>query len=208
VEIQERRRALIGGFNQVFTPLYEEVADIPGVHLVYGPSWKPREKDTPVTVEEGIAQLRDKRDLDLRLGTTMSGPHRDRITFVQGGRAFVPDASTGQKRLAAILLRSAQGVYYRNRCGKKPVLLLDDVLLELDPEKRRRVRSVLPPYDQLFCTFLPGDPYDRDQTPRTRIYRITNGAWENPTDPAPPEPETPPAQNVSRETIMPDRAAE
>jgi DNA replication and repair protein RecF len=150
----------------------------------------------------------------------MSGPHRDRITFVQGGRAFVPDASTGQKRLAAILLRSAQGVYYSSRCGKKPVLLLDDVLLELDPEKRRRARAVLPAYDQLFCTFLPGEPYTRYQTPCTRVYRIAAGTWEGITEPvappeqaptapmAPLEPAPPPAQNVSRETIAPEGATE
>ncbi len=45
--------------------------------------------------------------------------------------------------------------------GRLPVLLMDDVMLELDPDKRQRFTALLPEYDQLFCTFLPGEPYER-----------------------------------------------
>ena len=54
---------------------------------------------------------------------------------------------------------------------------MDDVLLELDPEKRQKLTSMLPEYDQLFCTFLPGEPYDKYKHSTTRIYKIENGAW-------------------------------
>ena len=54
---------------------------------------------------------------------------------------------------------------------------MDDVLLELDPEKRKRITSLLPDYDQLFCTFLPGEPYENYMHSTTRIYEICNGEW-------------------------------
>lgn len=54
---------------------------------------------------------------------------------------------------------------------------MDDVLLELDPEKRRLVTSLLPDYDQLFCTFLPGEPYEKYKHPETKIYKIKEGIW-------------------------------
>jgi DNA replication and repair protein RecF len=54
---------------------------------------------------------------------------------------------------------------------------MDDVMLELDPDKRQSVTSLLPEYDQLFCTFLPGEPYERYKKSTTRIYQIENGNW-------------------------------
>jgi DNA replication and repair protein RecF len=59
--------------------------------------------------------------------------------------------------------------------GKKPILLLDDVLLELDPEKRRRFLEALPEYDQAFYTFLPEEPYQRYQKSDTLVYQVQNG---------------------------------
>ena len=54
---------------------------------------------------------------------------------------------------------------------------MDDVLLELDPEKRRRLTAMLPEYEQLFCTFLPGEPYESYMRSSTRIYKIKEGGW-------------------------------
>jgi DNA replication and repair protein RecF len=63
-------------------------------------------------------------------------------------------------------------------CNKKPVLLLDDVLLELDGEKRLKFISVLPEYDQAFYTFLPEEPYTKYRKDNTIIYRMKNGKCE------------------------------
>ena len=54
---------------------------------------------------------------------------------------------------------------------------MDDVLLELDPEKRAKLTSLLPDYDQLICTFLPGEPYERYMHNDTKVYNINKGEW-------------------------------
>jgi DNA replication and repair protein RecF len=59
--------------------------------------------------------------------------------------------------------------------GKNPMLLLDDVLLEMDGEKRRRFLSVLPGYDQAFYTFLPEEPYQRYRREDTLVYTVEGG---------------------------------
>jgi DNA replication and repair protein RecF len=178
VEIQKKRKNVIFSFNRIFSTLYEEVTGIDDVHLVYAPSWKETE-GTHISEAEALGQLEEQRALDLQLSTTMGGVHRDKIGFMRKGKPFIPSASTGQRRLAAILLRSAQAIFYKNDCGKKPVLLMDDVLLELDPEKRQRVTMLLPEYDQLFCTFLTGEPYENYQTSGTKVLHITDGKWES-----------------------------
>lgn len=171
IDVVARRTKTIRSFNQVFTRLYREVCGIDGVVIDYSPSWK---HDSP---DSARVHLAERREYDIRMCTTMSGPHRDRIRFFRDGKPFVPTASMGQRRLLALLLRTAQAQFYTEITGRSPVLLMDDVLLELDPEKRQRFTAILPAYDQLFCTFLPGEPYERYRRSTTRVYHISEGEW-------------------------------
>ncbi|WP_428770243.1 DNA replication and repair protein RecF [Treponema sp. HNW] len=168
-EMVKKRRDALHNFNRIFTPLYEEVTGIKNVSLAYDSSWKDKKS------EEVLALLKEKRASDVLMKTTLSGPHRDRIRFVKSGEPFIPTASTGQRRLAAILLRVCQAVLYTEITSKKPVLLMDDVLLELDPAKREKITSLLPSYDQLFCTFLPEEPYSRYMKSGTKVYEVREG---------------------------------
>jgi len=149
--------------------LYFEVSGIENVEIGYSPSWKNE------SMESILIHLAEKREFDISLGTSMSGPHRDRIRFLKKENLFVPTASTGQRRLLALILRTAQAIFYTELTGRLPVLLMDDVMLELDPEKRQRFTSLLPEYDQLFCTFLPGEPFERYKKSTTKVYTITEG---------------------------------
>ncbi|MCK9170494.1 MAG: DNA replication and repair protein RecF [Treponema sp.] len=182
LEIQKKRKNAVFQFNQIFGKLYEDISGISGVTIFYAPSWK----ELPDTIgtrfpssEEIVALLAEHHDQDKIMETTLSGPHRDRIIFMYQGRQFIPVSSTGQQRLVALLLRVAQAVYYSRITGMKPVFLMDDVMLELDPDKRQKMTAMLPDYDQLFCTFLPGEPYERYKHSTTRIYHIKNGEWHD-----------------------------
>ena len=183
LEIQKKRKMAVFQFNQIFGKLYEDIEGTAGVSIRYEPSWKKTGEDNSgdsslPMIDDVMETIKSKRKMEKTLCTTMSGPHRDRIIFVKDGNSFVPTASTGQRRLIVLVLRTAQAVYYTRVTGKKPVLLMDDVLLELDPEKRRRLTSMLPEYDQLFCTFLPGEPYENYMHEGTMVYSIKNGGWE------------------------------
>jgi DNA replication and repair protein RecF len=170
--IKDKRKKAIFLFNEIFGKIFYEVTGIEGLNIVYEPSWKEAN-----TVDEVLKLLFLKRENDKFLETTMSGPHRDKINFYKDGKLFIQTASTGQCRLISLILRVAQSVYYTRSKGLKPVLLMDDVLLELDPDKRAKINSLLPEYDQLFCTFLPGEPYERYMKDTTKIYKINNGEW-------------------------------
>ena len=170
-EIIIKRKNAIYQFNRIFGNLFEKITGIEGVSIYYTPSWKS------IEINEIINFMKEKRDIDKIMNTTMYGPHRDKISFVKNGKQYIPSASTGQRRLLSIILRIAQSQYYSEITHKKPILLMDDVLLELDPDKRQKVTALLPEYDQLFCTFLPGEPYERYKKSTTRIFHIENGDW-------------------------------
>jgi len=163
----EKRETAAAQFSDVFGPLYEEVSGISGIDVQYIQSWK-REDDA-------LSRLRERRAADMAAGLSLSGPHRDRYVFAHNGTEFAGKASTGQRRLLALLLRTAQARRYSEMTGLNPVLLLDDVLLEMDGEKRRRFLSVMPAYDQAFFTFLPEESYQRYKKEDTLVYNVSAG---------------------------------
>ncbi|MCR4626300.1 MAG: DNA replication and repair protein RecF [Treponema sp.] len=178
--IQKKRKDMIFQFNEIFGKLYEKISGIEGVSINYEPSWKEVEDEVGKhfpTPEEIFSFLKEKEMQDKIMETTLSGPHRDRIKFIKDKKLFIPSASTGQRRLISLLLRTAQAVFYTKMTGKKPVLLMDDVMLELDPEKRKKLTALLPEYDQIFCTFLPGEPYENYMHEGTKIYFLDKGEW-------------------------------
>jgi DNA replication and repair protein RecF len=170
LKLMEKREEAAGLFSSIFESLYREVSGIDNIRVRYLPSWKGNGL-------EGIsAFLAERREADISAGLSLSGPHRDRYLFSRGNAEFAGKASTGQRRLLALLLRVAQATRYSQATGKKPVLLLDDVLLEMDGEKRRKFLSVLPGYDQAFFTFLPEEPYGHYRRQDTLVYRVADGS--------------------------------
>ena len=169
-------------FNEIFGKLFYEISGIEGVKIAYAPSWKDVNDGASFrspNPQEVLSYLQAHQDYDKNMETSMSGPHRDKIGFLHEGRNFIQSASTGQCRLVSLILRVAQSVYYTRATGQKPVLLMDDVLLELDPEKRRKLTTMLPEYEQLFCTFLPGEPYENYRRETTRVYKLNGGGWSD-----------------------------
>jgi DNA replication and repair protein RecF len=171
VRLMEKRTEAAARFSGIFGPLYETVSDIDGIDIRYAPSWKAAGE------AEAAVLLESRREGDLAFGSCLSGPHRDRYLFTRRGEEFAGKASTGQRRLLALLLRIAQARRFSEMTGKNPVLLLDDVLLELDGEKRRKFLSVMPEYDQAFYTFLPEEPYEKYRKPDTLVYRVRAGSF-------------------------------
>jgi DNA replication and repair protein RecF len=169
IRIMEKRKEAVQHFSEIFVSLYKDVSGIDGVSVKYVSSWKDEEAGTI------ISRLKEKREQEKTLGLSLSGPHRDRFVFVREGAEFSAMASTGQKRLLALLLRAAQARRFSLMTGKNPVLLLDDVLLELDPEKRRKFLSCMPEYDQAFFTFLPGEPYRQYCGGNALVYHVADG---------------------------------
>ena len=83
-------------------------------------------------------------------------------------------------RLLALALRVAQAAYVQAMSRRRPVLLLDDVLLELDAGHRDRFLAALPRYEQAFFTFLPDERFEAYRRPSTLVYTVRQGvltAW-------------------------------
>ena len=103
--------------------------------------YRPRSSaDSPEMLEE---ELEAKFDSDLERGFTTHGPHRDDLSLDRDGRSLRRFGSQGQQRLALLALLLAERDLLASSRSAMPVLLLDDVLSELDDERRERLLDLL-----------------------------------------------------------------
>ncbi len=108
-------------------------------------------------------ELEARTDRDLERGTTGLGPHLDDIAVLSGARDLRAFGSQGEQRLAVLALLLGEAELLEERRGVRPLLLLDDVLSELDPGRRRVLADRLRVSGQALVTSasanaLPGEP--------------------------------------------------
>ncbi|TMK54305.1 MAG: hypothetical protein E6G60_22290 [Actinobacteria bacterium] len=84
-----------------------------------------------------MADFEAQLERDLDRGTTGVGPHLDDVQLLSGTRDLRSFGSQGEQRLTVLALLLAEAELIADRRGHPPLLLLDDVLSELDPDRRR-----------------------------------------------------------------------
>lgn len=117
---------------------------------------------------------RSRRD-DVRRGSTGVGPHRDDLVVRlddRDGRAF---ASQGQQRTAVVSIKLAEAGVVAAMTGERPVLLLDDVLSELDAERRGSLLARLVDPGQVIITSVEADPFPAAIIGRSVVRCIEGG---------------------------------
>ena len=95
--------------------------------------------DAQNVYEALLGRLARARSEDLRRMTTTVGVHRDDIAITIDGREARTFASQGQQRSAVLSLKLAQLEWAGQESGEAPILMLDDVMSELDPNRRRQL---------------------------------------------------------------------
>jgi len=109
-----------------------------------------------------VGDLNKRLDRDLERGVTGVGPHLDDVLVTAAGRDLRGFGSQGEQRLAVLALILAEADLIAARRGSPPLLLLDDVLSELDPARRRTLAERVGGRGQVLVTatdpaMLPGD---------------------------------------------------
>jgi DNA replication and repair protein RecF len=103
------------------------------------PSVGYRPRSTAESAAALAAEVEERLDADLERGFTGHGPHRDDLVLRREGHDLRAYGSQGQQRLALLALLLAERSVLAEARGAPPLLLLDDVMSELDGERRRRL---------------------------------------------------------------------
>lgn len=130
------------------------------------------------TPRDALARrLAETADKEVWNGATLVGPHRDDLVFELDGRDLATFASRGQQRTAILALKLAELDVVTALDGRPPLLLLDDVFSELDPDRRSHLVRRIAALPQAFITTTTLDDLDPE-------LRAIATAWEVRTGPA------------------------
>jgi DNA replication and repair protein RecF len=111
-----------------------------------------READRAALASVFATTLAGLRNDEIARGMTLVGPHRDDLSFAVGGVDMRTYGSRGQQRTVTLAIKLAEARVMWAETGERPVLLLDDVLSELDAERRRFLLDQVDRHQQTFLT--------------------------------------------------------
>ena len=97
-------------------------------------------------------RLQETAEKEVWNGSTLVGPHRDDLVFELNGRDLSGFASRGQQRTAILAFKLAELDLLTEQDGRPPLLLLDDVFSELDPDRRAHLVRRIAELPQAFVT--------------------------------------------------------
>jgi DNA replication and repair protein RecF len=130
------RSELIAELTPALSAAYNQVAGAPAtVDASYDAPWR----------EIGLAEalLEARRD-EIRRGVSLVGPHRDDLRLTLNGLPARTHASQGEQRSVSLALRLSAHRVVTEATGSAPILLLDDVFSELDPDRSAALLEHLP----------------------------------------------------------------
>jgi DNA replication and repair protein RecF len=151
IALMQHRAEAVDGLQAPFARLADQLG-LPGpAEVVYRP--RSAASDT-----DGLAaELGERRSADLERGFTAHGPHRDELTLRLDGATLRAYGSQGQQRTALLALLFAERDLLSERRDRPPLMLLDDVMSELDFERRQLLADLLRSGGQAIVTATEAD---------------------------------------------------
>ena len=115
------------------------------------------------------------RSEEIARGMTTLGPHRDELRFLSNGIDLGDYGSRGQVRTTLLALKLAEVEWMKKRTGQWPVLLLDEVLAELDIQRRVDLLAYIEKSEQALLTTTDMNLFAPGFIERVKVWRVEDG---------------------------------
>jgi DNA replication and repair protein RecF len=134
---------------------------------------------TTAEIERGLLKaLKALRREEIARGVTTIGPHRDELRFLANQIDLGDFGSRGQARTALLALKIAEVRWLKTQTGEWPVLLLDEMMAELDVQRRKDLLAALDLCNQAILTATDLSMFEKDFIESHRVWRVSNGLIE------------------------------
>lgn len=165
-EVIRCRDAFVSQLNDLVGPIHRQLSgEKESLHISYEPN---------VTVDMFEDTLRKSRPSDLKQRTTLTGPHRDDLSFIINDIDIRRFGSQGQQRTAALSLKLAEIELVKKIVNDYPILLLDDVLSELDGSRQNHLLSGINHIQTMItCTGL--EDFVNNRFRIDKIFKVVSG---------------------------------
>ena len=131
---------------------------------------------SPAEIKPQFLQiLLERRSESIQRGLTLSGPHRDELRLFINEHDCGLYGSRGQARTAVMALKFAELQWMRDQIGEYPLFLLDEVVAELDSQRRGFLLERLDGQAQTLVTATELDVFSPTFLERARIFKVVNG---------------------------------
>lgn len=148
--IMQARAMAIGELGSMAAPIHERLSSTRDrLEINYEPAVAPSESSF---LDRIHASFKLQRAEEIMRGISLAGPHRDEISLQLDQIALREYGSRGQIRTAMLALKLAEIQWLKAKSGKNPVLLMDEVMSELDPSRRRELLRELRSSPQAILT--------------------------------------------------------
>jgi DNA replication and repair protein RecF len=124
------------------------------------------------------ASLSSLRSVEIARGVTTIGPHRDEIRFLTNDIDLGNYGSRGQVRTALLSLKLAEVNWMKDRTGEWPVILLDEVMAELDAQRRADLLKYIGQTEQVLFTTTGLNLFSPEFAEHAEIWRVEGGRVE------------------------------
>jgi len=173
-QIVDWRRSTVATLAGPLAEAHSEIApDEAPLELTYLSKETPGpDETTRDAMRRRLAETAEKEQWN---GQTLVGPHRDDISFVSGARDLSGFASRGQQRTAILAFKLATLEVLHGAAGRPPLLLLDDVFSELDPQRRAHLVRRIGELPQAFVTTTTADDLDPALVAAATLWEVTPG---------------------------------
>ncbi len=125
-----------------------------------------------------VERLTALRTEEIARGITTIGPHRDELRFLANGIDLGDYGSRGQMRTALLSLKLAEVDWMKNRSGEWPLILLDEVMAELDPQRRHDLLGYLDKSEQSLLTTTDLQLFTENFVKEATVWQVEKGRVE------------------------------
>ncbi len=122
-----------------------------------------------------LSRLTQLRSEEIARGVTTIGPHRDELRFLANGIDLGDYGSRGQLRTALLALKMAEVSWMKERTGEWPVILLDEVMAELDLQRRADLLKYVSESEQVLFTATDAKMFTPEFVEKSEVWKLQDG---------------------------------
>ncbi len=196
VDVALRRRRAVAELARLALPVHRQLSNgLEHLDLIYQPNFDAAAPASlPRSYQIGLDLLHspnglnrvdleaafrralvDRRREEIARGSTLTGPHRDDLRFVANAIDLGDYGSRGQQRTAVLSLKLAEAAWMRQCVGEEPIVLLDEVLAELDPNRRRSLLDHISDSHQTIVTTTDVGRFDAAFVKQATLLKVIYG---------------------------------
>lgn len=177
-EVIFRRFKFLKYLSQAASDAYEQISlASEKLTIVYHPSIGTinAEDSTEEIYQKILENFKKTKKMEIKKGTTLSGPHRDDIEFKLNEKNAHLYASQGQQRSIALSVKLAEIQLVHHLTDEYPLLLLDDVMSELDHGRQSALLNYIHGKTQTFITTTDLEGISWEIIKQPKIYHVQSG---------------------------------